>query len=71
MTVDEEQIEGTANEASPTRRRRALDAVDERLGVTALQYPVPEHANNLAWSLGGITAATLLILIGTGIFLAQ
>jgi len=53
------------------RGRRALDVIDERLGITALQYPVPEHANNFSWSLGGITAFTLLVLIGTGIVLTQ
>ena len=41
----------------PSRLRRALDAIDERLGIRAMEYPVPEHANNLAWSLGGVTAA--------------
>lgn len=54
-----------------TRLRHALDVIDDRLGVTALQYPVPEHANTLSWSLGGLTAATLLVLIATGIVLAQ
>lgn len=53
------------------RARRALDVVDDRLGLTALEYPVPEHANNLAWSLGGVTAAIFFILIATGIALAQ
>ncbi|WP_207084815.1 cytochrome b N-terminal domain-containing protein [Nocardioides sp. S5] len=48
-----------------------MDVVDERLGIRALEYPVPEHANNLAWSLGGITAASFVVLIGTGILLAQ
>jgi hypothetical protein len=41
-----------------SRGRKALDVLDDRLGITALQYPVPEHANNLAWSLGGVTAAS-------------
>ena len=54
-----------------SRMARVVDAVDERLGVKALQYPVPEHANNLGWSLGGVTAATLMILVGTGIVLTQ
>ncbi len=54
-----------------SRGRRFLDAVDERLGLRALQYPVPEHANNLAWNLGGLTAAALAILILTGIVLTQ
>jgi len=57
--------------ARPSRTRRALDVVDERLGIRALEYPVPEHANKLAWSLGGVTAAALAILIVTGIFLVQ
>ena len=54
-----------------SRRARAADVLDERLGLKALQYPVPEHANNLGWSLGGLTAAALFILIATGIFLTQ
>ena len=53
------------------RARRALDVIDDRLGITALEYPVPEHANNLAWSLGGVTAAALVILIVTGVVLVQ
>ncbi len=57
--------------AAPGAGRRLVAAVDERLGIDALRYPVPEHANNLTWSLGGLTAATLLILIATGIVLAQ
>jgi ubiquinol-cytochrome c reductase cytochrome b subunit len=61
----------TAAEPRTDRGRRFLDAVDERLGLDALRYPVPEHANNLAWSLGGLTAATLVILFATGIVLAQ
>lgn len=62
---------GERTAARPGRFRRAVDVVDERLGVKALQYPVPEHANTLGWSLGGLTAATLFVLIGTGIVLAQ
>ncbi len=54
-----------------SRARRALDVIDDRLGITALKYPVPEHANNLAWSLGGVTAASLVILIASGIILVQ
>ena len=54
-----------------SRARRALDVIDDRLGITALEYPVPEHANNLAWSLGGVTAAALVILIASGGVLVQ
>lgn len=55
----------------PSRVRRGLDAIDERLGIRALEYPVPEHANKLAWSLGGVTACAFAILIVTGIILVQ
>lgn len=73
MTLPEDPTApaATATVASDTRGRRALAAVDERLGLSALQYPVPEHANRLSWSLGGLTAASLLVLIGTGIVLTQ
>ena len=54
-----------------SRARRALDVIDDRLGITALGYPVPEHANSLAWSLGGVTTAALVILIVTGSVLVQ
>lgn len=58
----------------PARRglaRRTLDVVDERMGVRALEYPVPEHANNVAWSLGGVTAFAFVILLVTGVLLVQ
>lgn len=55
----------------PGRARRAIDVIDERLGIRALEYPVPEHANNLAWSLGGVTAAAFGLLIVTGVLLVQ
>ncbi len=61
----------TVDTPKRSRRARAADVLDERLGLKALQYPVPEHANNLGWSLGGLTAAALFILIATGIFLTQ
>ena len=60
---------------TPSRARgsthTAMDAVDERLGIRALEYPVPAHANKLAWSLGGVTASALVILIVTGVILVQ
>ncbi len=59
---------------APRRRgwyRRAWDVVDDRLGISALRYPVPEHANNVAWSLGGVTLAMFIVLIATGIILVQ
>jgi ubiquinol-cytochrome c reductase cytochrome b subunit len=58
--------------AAGTRRtHHAVAAVDARLGLDALRYPVPEHANNLAWSLGGLTAVTLSVLFLTGVLLTQ
>ena len=62
----------TAPAERPTsRRRRALDAIDERLGLKALQYPIPEHANRLAYSLGGLTSITFVLMVATGVFLTQ
>ena len=65
----------TARETGASRRagwpRRLVRAVDERLGIDALRYPVPEHANNLGWSLGGLTAVSFVVLLVTGIYLAQ
>jgi ubiquinol-cytochrome c reductase cytochrome b subunit len=66
--------EPSTSEPPPQRnglRRRALEAIDERLGIDAIRYPVPAHANSTAYSLGGLTAVALLILIGTGIILGQ
>ncbi|MCG3209705.1 MAG: Cytochrome b6 [Anaerolineae bacterium] len=47
------------------------DTLDERLGLSGLAYPVPEHANSLPYLLGGITLVGFVILIGTGVLLAQ
>ena len=52
----------------PTRVGRWIE---ERFGVSALAYPVPRHANRLPYLLGGITAGSFLMLVVTGIFLAQ
>ncbi len=56
----------------PTARSWSLwQVLDERLGLSALSYPVPEHANTLPYMLGGITLLGFLILILTGIYLTQ
>lgn len=58
--------------APATRGRRKLwDAIDERLGLSSLAYPVPEHANSLPYVLGGITLFGFLTLIVSGVLLAQ
>ncbi len=68
MAVSTTPTEPTSN---PSRWERITAALDERLGLSALRYPVPRHANTLAWTLGGLTLASLLLLIATGILLAQ
>jgi ubiquinol-cytochrome c reductase cytochrome b subunit len=54
-----------------SRGRRFFDALDERLGLRSLAYPVPEHANKLAYSLGGLSLVAFLSLLASGIALAQ
>jgi len=54
-----------------TAPHRFWNAVDERLGLKSLHYPVPMHANKLAYSLGGLSLVCFLLLLGTGIVLAQ
>ena len=53
------------------RWRRAWGAIDERLGLSGLAYPVPAHANSIGYILGGITFFGFLILAVTGVWLAQ
>ncbi len=45
--------------------------VDNRLGLTELTYDVPRHANNILYVLGGITFAGILLLVASGVYLAQ
>jgi ubiquinol-cytochrome c reductase cytochrome b subunit len=59
-------------EGLPTARwRKAWTAIDERLGLSGLAYPVPAHANSIGYILGGITFFGFLILAATGVWLAQ
>jgi quinol-cytochrome oxidoreductase complex cytochrome b subunit len=60
----------TAQPHAP-RRQGLWDALDERLGLKGLQYPVPAHANTLAYSLGGLSLITFVLMVATGIFLTQ
>ncbi|HEY3033172.1 MAG TPA: cytochrome b N-terminal domain-containing protein [Streptosporangiaceae bacterium] len=69
--IDRTDETGQAGEVGTSRSRRLVAAIDDRLGLDAIRYPVPEHANNLAWSLGGLTAVCLGLLIVTGVVLAQ
>ena len=45
--------------------------LDDRLGLSALRYNVPAHANTFWYTLGGITFVGILVLVATGIWLAQ
>lgn len=62
---------GTGAIQAGGRWRRVWDAIDERLGLSGLAYPVPAHANGIGYILGGITFFGFLILAATGIWLAQ
>jgi len=46
-------------------------ALDERLALHALAYPVPEYANTIPYTLGGITFVGFIVLFATGILLTQ
>ncbi len=66
--------EGTAGRArNPALEvaRGAWGWIDSRLGLRTLRYRVPAYANRLPYLLGGITLVGILILIATGIYLAQ
>jgi ubiquinol-cytochrome c reductase cytochrome b subunit len=54
-----------------TWRRRFGGWVEERFGVSAFAYSVPRHANRLPYLLGGVTAGSFLMLVVTGVYLAQ
>lgn len=69
-------IPAAASNTKPMPRRQCslfCWAVRPGAAMTAMpaRPPVPEHANNLAWSLGGLTAVALFVLIGTGILMTQ
>lgn len=45
--------------------------IDSRLGLDSLAYAIPAHANNVLYTLGGITLFGILVLVGSGIYLTQ
>lgn len=59
---------GAAGQTAP---RRLWGWLDDRLGLSALRYRVPEHANTFWYTLGGITFMGIIVLAATGIWLAQ
>lgn len=68
---DRRAVEDRRTSRTPEWLRKAWAVIDERMGISALAYPVPEHANRFAWTLGGITAVSFVILVASGILLAQ
>lgn len=54
-----------------TGARLVGQRLSQRLGLEAFTYHVPAYANRLPYLLGGITLFGILILIVTGIYLAQ
>lgn len=60
---------GTIKKRGPFKR--TWEYFDEHLGLSALRYPVPLHANTFWYTLGGMTFAGLIVLVLTGLWLAQ
>jgi len=44
---------------------------EERFKVSAFLYPIPKQANTLTYSLGGVTFFAFLVLVASGMVLAQ
>src|SRR5215216_1953383 len=51
--------------------RKIWGWLDDRLGLSALRYKVPEHANTIWYTLSGITFVGIIVLAAIGIWLAQ
>lgn len=58
-------------EATRNGLRATSEWVYGRLGLRSLTYHVPSYANAIPYLLGGITLFGIVILIATGIYLAQ
>lgn len=62
---------GAAASGADTRADGLWSWLEDRLGLSALRYAVPEHANTVWYTLGGITVVGIVVLVLTGIWLAQ
>ncbi len=51
--------------------QKISQALSERLGLSALSYPVPEHSQILPYLLGGLALTTFGMLFISGLYLAQ
>lgn len=58
-------------EAATSGQSGLLGWLDDRLGLSALRYRVPAHANTFWYTLGGITFVGIVVLVVTGVWLAQ
>lgn len=47
------------------------EIIKDRLGCKQLEYEVPEHSNSICYSLGGMTLSAFVILVASGMLLAQ
>lgn len=61
----------SGNEPSLSEAPEHSYTIRDRLGLHALDYPIPPSANRLRYMLGGLTFVGILVLIVTGIFLDQ
>jgi ubiquinol-cytochrome c reductase cytochrome b subunit len=59
---------GSSGDAPPGGEARRLA---DRLALGALDYEIPAEANRLRYMLGGLTAVFLVVLVATGLYLAQ
>lgn len=50
---------------------KIVDTIKERLGISVLEYEVPEHSNTIKYSLGGMTLSSFVLLVLSGFLLAQ
>ena len=48
-----------------------LNTLKKRLGLDVLEYGIPEHANTIKYSLGGMTLTSFTVLVLSGLLLAQ
>lgn len=71
-SADDSPPTKSANGVAVESRQSGLKAaLRERLGLQALDYPIPPSANQLRYMLGGLTFVGIVVLIITGFLLDQ
>ncbi len=71
MASTREIARSPVTEQSPGTPESLAGWIEDRFGLSALRYRVPAHANTFWYTLGGITFVGILVLVLTGIYLAQ